>query len=119
MKKPVLLFAALVASLVVVGLLWRLLQAPERGAHTASAQSPAETEQASAPAALAAATPPAAEESATPAVPAPAEAERNDRTASAAGGRTLRGEVGLPPGAPADDTLRVLALAENLAPRQV
>jgi hypothetical protein len=119
MKKPVLLFTALALAAAALVVLWKGLESPPRHGPTASGSggAPASTPGTHTPAAVAAPLIPAESKAEAP---APAAAAEPERTAAApSGGRTLAGRVLVPAGAPADDTLRVLAFGEDLAPRQI
>ncbi|HEX6883671.1 MAG TPA: carboxypeptidase-like regulatory domain-containing protein [Planctomycetota bacterium] len=121
MKKPVLLVSALILALAAVLVLWRALEAPGRGSPRGATPAAAPAAEVAAPAAIAAPAAPLAEAApaATGEGASAAPDTQAERTAATAGGRTLRGSVLLPAGAPQDETLRVLALSEALTPRQV
>jgi len=120
MKKPVLLVSALILALAAVLVLWRALETPGRGAPRAATPGTAPASEVATPAAIAAPAAPLAQvEPAAPEAASAAPSAQAERTAAAAGGRTLRGSVRFPAGAPPDETLRVLALSEALAPRLI
>jgi protocatechuate 3,4-dioxygenase beta subunit len=125
MKSPLALLVAFALALLAAAFFWFRLEAPTRGS---SALSPAATGQEPASrreqAELAhpAATAPLPEDQklTSPVVAAESSTAGAQReAASVEGARTVNGRITLPPGAPPDETLRVLALRENLAPRQI
>ncbi len=118
MNKPTLTLLASALALFAVLALWLLLddseRAPRSEAGIAVASESVRTEAELAPASAElrpAITPP-------PAAPEVPQAERREAVQDGAG-RRIAGRVLLPSAAPADETLRVLALRENLPPRRV
>jgi protocatechuate 3,4-dioxygenase beta subunit len=117
MKKPALLLIAGVL-LIALGALWLTLGQSERGERGAAGKAPAAT--AAEPGALEVAAPVALTAAEAPPVVAPASesAEREARPSDGSG-RRIAGAVRWPAGAPADDTLRVVALSADHPAREI
>lgn len=121
MKKPALALLAAAVLLAAAFALWLVREAPERGGGrpeaAAAAARPALAEQ---PLVR-----PEVELAPAGAVPGAAElapgasSDETRATAESSSGRRIDGRVLVPAGAPADNSLRVVALKEALAPRRV
>ena len=125
MKTPVLVLVALALVAAAILFFFRL-DPPSRGASPeslatppATAETPRPTAELTAPAPAALEEAPAAPGTTAPAPSGEGEAVPQREEARAEGSRTVTGVVTLPSGAPPDDTLRVLALRDFLAPFQI
>ncbi|MSR61217.1 MAG: hypothetical protein EXS08_02050 [Planctomycetes bacterium] len=122
MKKPVLALLFLLLPAVLV-LLWLSLGKSERGQATNDSQSMTGLAQKKAEAEVATPVPlelakPEKQPELVPSAPTPASEDRR-AVAESGSGRRILGRVLFPLGAPADDSLRVLALAEAQPLRQI
>jgi hypothetical protein len=126
MKKPALTLFVFAVFLAVALGAWFALGGSERGRSASESPRPAragaandEREASLAPPAPAAELAPAGAAPVVGELATPATGAGEQRSAESGSGRRIRGRVLVPAGAPPDDSLRVVALKEALAPRRV